>query len=567
MSKLPLFKKGYSGGIKFNRSDGETPSFVFFIYLIFIALFFSFIFLRLFQLTVVKGEYYRNLAEQNRIREILIEAKRGKLVDRKGLVIARNLPAEIEKIDDRLRSKRVYEEAEAIAHLIGYRQTADKDDLKNDLCLNKLKLGDKVGKKGVEKIFDCQLRGKPGKKLIEVDARGKFLRTLTVLPPTDGETIQLSLDLLLQKKAYELLNQTGESKKGAIIALKPTTGEILALVSNPSFSPQDFEDENLNAIQKYLTDEERPLFNRATEGVYPPGSVFKLVVAAAALEEKAIDEKTQFEDTGVLQAGPLKFGNWYFLQYGKTEGMVDVVKAIRRSNDIFFYLTGSKTGVEKIKVWADKFGYGKKTGFGLDEAEGLIPSPFWKKEVLAESWYLGDTYNFSIGQGYVSATPLQVAVSTAVFANGGYLCQPQIEKIRNSKFEIRNCKKLPISSKTLNLIREGMSQACSPGGTGWPLFDFGIRQSSLKLVKNSKNEFQPVSTSFNQFQRIQTACKTGTAESSSKDHPPHAWITVFAPFENPEIVVTVLVENGGQGADVAGPIAKEILKAYFERKE
>ena len=161
------------------------------------------------------------------------------------------------------------------------------------------------------------------------------------------------------------------------------------------------------------------------------------------------------------------------------------------------------------------------------------------KEILKENWYLGDTYNLSIGQGYVGTTPLQTVLVTGVFANGGYLCQPQLLKIRNPNDKIQTCKKLPISQKTLSLIKEGMKQACSTGGTGWPLFDF----------------------------KIQTACKTGTAESHIKNGLPHAWITVFAPYENPEIALTVLVEEGGQGSDVAGPIAKEILKAYFERSE
>jgi penicillin-binding protein 2 len=242
-------------------------------------------------------------------------------------------------------------------------------------------------------------------------------------------------------------------------------------------------------------------------------------------------------------AGTLSFGNWYFLQYGKVEGMVDVIKAIKRSNDIFFYKTGERTGVEKIKKWADIFGLGKPTKIGFDEAEGIIPSTFWKKEVLKENWYLGDTYNLSIGQGYVGTTPLQTVLVTGVFANGGYLCKPQLLKVGTihelslQEFSKPKCKITRF--KNLSLIREGMKQACSAGGTGWPLFDF----------------------------KIQTACKTGTAESHAKSGLPHAWITVFAPYENPEIALTVLVEEGGQGSDVAGPIAeisKPILKAKIK---
>ena len=546
--KLPFFQKGEAGNINFAKKNISSHFFLL-AYIFFLLVFFTVLIARLFQLTIVKGYYYRLLSEKNRTRELIIEAKRGKIKDRKGITLAYNLPADIRKNEERIKSARIYLDPYVTASIIGYRQIADKNDLKNDVCLAaKLTLGDKVGKKGVEKLFDCQLRGKNGKKLIEVDASGKFLKELAVIPPIEGETIQLSVDYMLQKKAHELL----KDKKGAIIALKPSTAEVLILASSPSFSSQDFEDGNFSSIQKYLTDKNQPLFNRTTEGVYPPGSIFKLAVALAALQEKAIDEKTLFEDTGVLQAGSLKFGNWYFLQYGKTDGTVDVIKAIKRSNDIFFYKTGAAAGVEKINHWAKLLGLGEKTGIGLPENEGLLPSPFWKKTVLKEDWYLGDTYNFSIGQGYLLVTPLQVAQLTNIFANGGYLCQPQLLKIKEKNKGTTYCQKLPILPKNLLLIKEGMKQACSSGGTGWPLFNFGVGGESTASAS---------------FKKIQTACKTGTAESQSKDHLPHAWITVFAPYENPEIVLTVLVENAGQGSDVAGPIAKEILKAYFERKE
>jgi len=543
MVKLPFFQKGESKGIHFSSENNQLSETVFFVYISIIFFLIIILFLRLFQLTIVKGGYYRSLSEQNRIREITIEAPRGEIVDRKGFIIAKNLPPNISieanqellKNNQRISSQRIYQSPEAISSLIGYRQIADNNDLKNDRCQYKLKLGDRTGKKGIEKLFDCQLRGQPGKKLIEIDAKDKYLRTINIISPQPGDKIQLSLDLDLQKKSYELI----KDKKAAIVAINPKTGEVLASVSTPGFNSQDFEDQINPNIKKYLIDKDNSLFNRVTEGVYPPGSLFKLVVATAGLEEKIIDEKTQIEDTGTIKAGPLTFGNWYFLQYGKTEGMVDVIKALKRSNDIFFYKTGEKTGEDKIKKWADIFGLGKHTGIGIDEVEGTIPSSFWKKEVLKENWYLGDTYNLSIGQGYVETTPLQTVLATGVFANGGFLCQPQLLKVQSAKIKDQRCKKLPISQKTLSLIREGMKQACSTGGTGWPLFDF----------------------------KIQTGCKTGTAESHAKSGMPHAWITAFAPYENPEIALTVLVEEGGQGSDVAGPIAKEILKAYFERSQ
>ena len=533
MTKLKIFfQKSDLKGIRFFSANNQLVENVFFVYIAIIFFFLIVLFLRLFQLTIVKGNYYRNLSEQNRIREINIEAPRGEIIDRKGFIIAQNLNP---NNDQKIISKRIYQSPEAIAPFIGYRQIADVDDLKNDHCQYKLQLGDRTGKKGIEKLFDCQLRGQSGKKLVEIDAQGRRLKTINIIPPKSGDKIQLALDLNLQKKSYELI----KDKKAAIVAINPKTGEILAIVSAPGFNSQDFEDQINPNIQKYLIDKNNPLFNRATEGVYPPGSLFKLVIATAGLEEKAIDEKTQIEDTGIIKAGSLTFGNWYFLQYGKVEGMVDVIKAIRRSNDIFFYKTGERTGVEKIKKWSDIFGLGKHTEIGLDEVEGIIPSTFWKKETLKESWYLGDTYNLSIGQGYVGTTPLQIALVSNVFANGGYLCRPQL-----LKQDVGVCKKLPISQKTIDLIREGMKEACSTGGTGWPLFDFTVGKT-----------------------KIQTACKTGTAESHAKSGMPHAWITVFAPFDNPEIALTVFVEEGGQGSDVAGPIAKEILKTYFERSQ
>lgn len=528
----------------------------FFTIIFLIILFIFVLIIRLFQLTIVKGNYYRYLSENNRIKEILIEAKRGEIIDRKGFIISKNLDPnletsfdEIQKNNQRIISKRVYEAPFAIAHLVGYIQQADENDLKNDNCLLKIQSGDKIGKKGVEKIYECRLKGTPGKKLIETDALGNLLKTVSVILPSDGEKIQLSIDLELQKKAYELI----KNKKGAVIASIPKTGEILVLTSSPSFDPQDFE--NNNNPGKYFLDKNQPLFNRATEGVYPPGSLFKLIVATAALEEKAIDENTQFEDKGFIKSGTLTFGNWYYLQYGKTEGIVDVVKAIKRSNDIFFYLAGEKTGVEKIKKWAEIFGLGKKTGIGLDEAEGLVPSSFWKETILKDRWYTGDTYNFSIGQGFLQTTPLQMNMTTSVFANNGVYCQPKL--LKNEK---TNCQKLPISQKTLSLIKEGMRQACSTGGTGWPLFEFKVESRKSKIIeKQSENS--------DNFIKIQTACKTGTAESHLPSGIPHAWISVFAPYEAPEIVVTVLIEEGGQGSDVAGPIARDLLKAYFERKE
>jgi penicillin-binding protein 2 len=292
-----------------------------------------------------------------------------------------------------------------------------------------------------------------------------------------------------------------------------------------------------------------------------------MFVAAAGLEEGVITPEFKIEDTGVLQAGPLKFHNWYFLEYGRTDGQVDLIKSLQRSNDIYYYILGSKLGPEKIKRWAEIFGFQNKTGIGLNEIAGIVPSSFWKEEVLKTKWFLGDTYNLSIGQGYVTATPLQVALATAVFANGGNYCQPKI--LKSSSEKDKNCRKVPVSEETYKVIRDGMLSVCEPGGTGHPFFNFEV-ETNLKpeseVDLNQKDTVNKEGVNLTNKKAIKVGCKTGTAESQ-EGRSPHAWFTIFAPFEDPEIVLTVLIEEGGQGSDVAAPVAKEVLTAFFQRQE
>ncbi|HLD26825.1 MAG TPA: penicillin-binding transpeptidase domain-containing protein [Patescibacteria group bacterium] len=538
--KLPLFQKADHHIFRFKKKPLPYEEMRFLFIPLFITCIFLIFIIRLFQLTIVKGTYYRSLAENNRLKEISIEAPRGDILDRKGFTIVYSVYDDVTKTDTIVR---IYNDPSAFAHVIGYRQKASSDDINQDVCPDeRLKLNDTVGKEGIEKIYECDLRGMKGKKLIAVDAKGHNLQTINVRKPQSGKRIQTAIDSELQKKAYALLTDPlfgAWGKKSAIIVQKPHTGEILTLVSTPSFSPEDFEENNQDAIRTYLKDETQPLFNRATRGMYPPGSIFKLFVAAGAIEEKTIDEHTQIEDVGQIKAGLHTFGNWYFLQYGKTEGILNIVSALKRSNDIFFYKTGEKLGEDAIKQWAYTFGFGKKTGIELSDEQGLIPTRFWKKETLHEGWFLGDTYNLSIGQGYLLTTPLQINKAVGVFANGGYLCAPQLKKMSQG-----TCARLTISQKTIDLVRKGMKTACETGGTGWPFFNF------------KDNE-----------QEITVGCKTGTAQSHAVSNLPHAWFTVFAPFEKPEIVLTVLVEESGEGSNIAAPIAKELLKTYFERRE
>ncbi|OGK15954.1 hypothetical protein A2690_00680 [Candidatus Roizmanbacteria bacterium RIFCSPHIGHO2_01_FULL_39_12b] len=558
--KLPPFTKEFSSINFKNESIGDWLVRVVVIPL-FMLVGFGVLILRLFHLTVVKGTYFSNLAQSNRIKEVQIDAPRGKLYDRKGLLLASS--QEIIKDGKISGYKRIYLGNETTAHIIGFRQIAARVDIERDACSSLLEPNDWVGKAGIEKLFDCRLRGKRGKELIEVNAKGKHRKTLATVSPRQGEQINLSLDSELQQKAYDtIINNAIRTNVSldltkhhiAIIATIPKTGEVLLSLSYPSFNPNAFEEQNKKLVKSYLNDPMQPLFNRVFQGEYPPGSVFKPVIAVGALEDGKIDKDFEVEDTGVVQAGPQTFGNWYFLQYGRKEGLVDIVKGIRRSNDIFFYKTGEKLGVDGIKKWATTFGFGRPTKSGFPEGEGLIPTNFWKRETLSERWYLGDTYNLSIGQGYLLVTPIQINQAMAAIAENGTYCQPIFEKITDkNKDRLVKCKSLHLKNETLDLVHLGMLEACKTGGTGWPFFTFGQTGSATDSARLAK----PVSV----------GCKTGTAQNHKSSGLPHAWFTAFAPYENPEIVITVLVDGAGEGSSVAAPIAKEILEFYFSRTQ
>jgi penicillin-binding protein 2 len=330
--------------------------------------------------------------------------------------------------------------------------------------------------------------------------------------------------------AFEAL----EDRPGAVVATEPKNGQVLVLISSPSFNPNDITPEN-------LTDVTLPFFNRAVGGVYPPGSTFKIVTAVAGLEEGKIDKNTTFTDLGEIRVGDYSYKNWYFTQYGKTEGTINLVRAIKRSTDTFFYKVGEWVGPTRLANWAQSFGLGKKSGIDLPgEVGGLVPSPEWKEE-KGDRWFLGNTYHFAIGQGDILTTPLQVNVMTSVIANGGKLCQPTIAQNTSDggpkgllRGEI-NCQDLKLKAETLSLVKEGMKEACSPGGTAFPFFDFSP----------------------------QVACKTGTAEFGDLAGKTHAWLTSFSPVDNPQIVVTALVEKGGEGSYVAAPVVKKVMEAWF----
>ncbi len=579
------------------RGSYESSNFVVrtFLPLLFLFVIVSVCIGRLVYLQLFQGVYYRSLSDSNRIRTQVIYAPRGIIFDRNGIPLVLNVPGFRQTIKDpkgkstdrvvfinkekalsllakgdtniAFDSLREYPYKDAIAHVLGYIGQISKEDLKTSEYAN-YSVDAFIGKTGIEEEYQHLLRGKDGKQLVEVDAYGGKVRPLGQTDPIAGEDITLTLDAKLQQAVY---SAASDIEKGAVIVSKPN-GEILAMVSKPSYDPNIFTldityhvapESAYKNISSVLTDgQSQPLLNRAIGGVYPPGSTFKLVVAAAGLEGKVINEAYHITDTGILRVGEFSFANWYYTQYGgKESGDVDVVRALARSNDIFFYKLAELLNVDRISAMAKKFGLGNVSGIDLPgEAKGTVPTREWKKVKIGDNWYLGDTYHFGIGQGFLLTTPLQVNNWTAAIASHGVLSKPYLIKDQNNNSKVKSERIL--SEKTIDLIRQGMIDSCSPGGVAWPLFEFKVQNSKLKI--DGKN-FMKAASSSADTRQVSIACKTGTAQHGGEETLPHAWITLFAPAYDPQVVVTVLSESSGEGSNEAAPVAKRILEAYFSK--
>ncbi len=475
-------------------------------------------------LQLVLGDDNFLLAKNNSVKLERLRAPRGILFDRNGQALTENVK------DERYGVNRKYPFGSELAHLVGYVSEVEKDEIGcyQGSCYQ---AGMLVGRFGAEKSFEAKLRGIDGGEIWEEDVKGRKLRKLGEQQPKKGEDINLSVDERLQQIAFSALEKKLSDKgKGSVVALD-MQGKVLALVSYPSFDPNLFTiSKNVTELQRILNDEENQYFlDRAIGGKYPPGSIFKLVTAYAGLEEGVITEETKIEDVGELRVGKYRYGNWYWDKYGKKDGLLNVVGALKRSNDIFFYKVGEKVGIKKLDEWAKKFGLGERTGIELaGEAKGLVPTPLWKERYVGEKWFLGNTYHLAIGQGDLLVTPIQVA-RMGVAAISGQLCQVSVLKDKPT-----NCSNLGLSSNNIELVREGMKEACAPGGTAFPLFNF-----DPWLI-----------------------CKTGTAQHGGKDDKPHAWILVGYPGEKPEMVLVVMLESAGEGSAEAGVVAKEILEEW-----
>ena len=351
---------------------------------------FSLILAIVLKLNIIKGAYYRDLAQNNRLTKIVLPAGRGDIFDRKGRLVATN-----EEVGDEL--KRFYPYGVAMSNITGYLGAVNENELKSGKCDRSLRSTSMVGRAGMESVMDCQLMGKDGYRLVESDAKGREVRDLGVMESERGEDVNLSLDAYWQDKVYKLV----EGKKAAVVISEVGTGKILVLVSSPSYDANNFNySYDLTTIRDYLEDSQNlPMMNRAISGKYHPGSVYKVIMATGGLEDKVINENSTFEDTGLIKIGEYEFKNWLWSKSGRTDGMVNVVKGLQRSNDIFFYRLGEEMGIERIYNWSIKFGLGKASGIELPgEVDGLVPNDEWKRENMGERWYLGDTYHLSIGQ-------------------------------------------------------------------------------------------------------------------------------------------------------------------------
>jgi len=465
---------------------------------------------------------------------------------------------------------REYPYGELIAHLMGYTGPIPADRVQEYEARGYDVSQDAVGLIGVEAAFEDLLRGQKGEKYIEVDVAGREVRTVAQVPPVLGKSLRLTIDLALQEKMTEAL-QRGldqvDATIGAAIAMDPLTGQILGMVSLPNYDNNLFAGGISAADYRRLSEDPgRPLVNHAISGRHPPGSTFKLIPAAAALQEGIVTRSTRVNCQGTLWLPDLRFpedpemGQTFYCwihKLNRGHGEVNMISGIANSCDIYFYWLGGGfmdkfdgLGLEALVEYAHLFGLGERTGIELPgENPGLVPTAKWKRINYSERWVTGDTYNMSIGQGYVLATPLQMVNATAAVANRGTLYQPQIlyqvlddEGNVVQDFAPQVIRQLPIEPQHLATVVEGMEAAVVWGSAQGAYLD-----------------------------TVRVAGKTGTAEfydpniplDKEGNLPTHAWFTAFAPVEVPEIALVVFVYNGGEGTATAVPIAAEILRYYF----
>jgi penicillin-binding protein 2 len=573
--------------------------------------------LRTAHLQIVKGYYYIQRAENNRIHKIVIKAPRGIIVDRKGnelvanvasfdlVLVADFLPkdnlarkevldkcfsafslsqpddfsfdsSQLYLLEENITREKAIEteilkeecpgflvEKTAVreykypflfSHALGYMGKVAKEDLVEN---SDYLITDNIGKTGIEKYWEKNLRGKAGFEYVEVNSSGKILRNLENSAPYPGNRLVLGIDKDLQAVLYQSMENIFKDKKGvendqrvkgAAVAIDPNNGLIRALVSLPSYDNNLFSKKiDSTSYQGLVNDPAKTLLNRSISGTYAPGSTIKPLLGLAALEEGIINENTSFDCHGVLRLGSWSFGDW------KTHGPgINLRKAIAESCNIFFYHVGGGfddfkgLGPEKIKQYEKEFGLGELTGIDLEsEKTGFIPTPEWKEEKKGERWYIGDTYHVSIGQGDITSTPLQIANYIAAIANGGFLFRPHlVDKITDES-----------SGKVIQELKPEIINS-----------NF-VKESYLKIVRDAMRETVVAGTAQTLKELdVAVAGKTGTAQIGGTENT-HSWFVGFAPVDNPQLVLVVIIEEGGESSDAAVPVAKEAFREYFSEEE
>jgi len=582
-----------------------------------IVLFFSIIILRLWSLQIHHGEDYKRYAYSNRVRIQEITAPRGHILDRRGREIVTNRPSfnvvmmredshdiedvlkrlapvlkkDISELWDRIRDAagtpkylpiilkedidwetlaylenhnqnfsgirievqpvRVYPYGDLAANLIGYLGVINKKELE-EAEPDTYSGTDLIGKQGLEKLSEADLRGGKGHRYTEVDAKGFERNELKRIDPLPGREIHLTLDVDLQKAAEEMMN--AEEKAGAVVAMEVKTGRLLVAVSTPSLHLEDFVGGISHEKWQALMDNPKhPLINKVVQGSYPPGSTYKMITAMAGLSMGVITK-----DSTIYCPGFYRFGNRVYRCWKHSgHGTVDLRRAIGESCDVYFYQVGQMVGVDALAEYAQKLGLGRETGVELEhERAGITPTKQWKQERYKTKWQDGETLSIAIGQGYNLATPLQINVMTAALANHGRRMRPQlIEKVVEPDGEVVESF-APIVESDLKINAAQMQQ---------------IINGMLDVVQGKRGTARGVA-----IEGINIAGKTGTAQvvkiaqyKGLKDEEipykfrDHAWFTCFAPAEDPEIAVTVLVEHGLHGGSDAGPVARAVLEQYF----
>jgi len=449
---------------------------------------------------------------------------------------------------------RQYLNGEMAAQIIGFTGEVSREDLDRDNP-EKLSSGDIIGKFGIEKFLDAHLRGKSGAEQVEVNVAGKAIRSLGRIPSLPGDNVVLTINSALQEAAWTAMGD----RTGAVAVLDPRSGAVLALVSSPSFDPNLFNGGiSFDDWENLSNDPRHPMENRSISGQYPPGSTYKPVIAAAALEEGLITPESTFYCNGTFEMGDRTFRCWQ----AKGHGNVNLHRAIVESCDVYFYNLGKLLGVDRIAAYARGFGLGAPSGIDLNrEKGGLIPTKQWKLSRLREPWQIGETISLAIGQGYNLVTPIQLANVYATLANGGTVYRPRLIKQLESsdghvvkRYDPEKQGVLPVSPQNIKLINQGLWGVVNErGGTGY------ILKRQEQDVAGKTGTAQVIG-----LPQDEKARKAKRVSAAFRDH---ALFVCFAPYGNPEIVVAVILENAGHGGSAAAPVARKIIDTYFALKK